>query len=101
MIQNTAAVPAVLYWMLVGALSGLLLFVCLIPEDAPAQRNQIQNIGILRITPLPPVENMGAGEKETESVPPQEAPSTENETLQSPLQDTQSTEENNPRPEMG
>lgn len=101
MAKYTAALPSILYWILVGALSGLLVFVCVVPETAPAQRHLIQNIGILRITHLPPVESTGTKKEkpETESLPTEETEFTETETLRTPAQETPSTETS--QPEMG
>lgn len=89
--DKIAALPALLYWMLVGALSGLLLFVCLAPETAPAQRNLIQNIGILRIAPRSPAGSTETdGEADGTGITPAQATPSGTEALPDPTESTQS-----------
>lgn len=98
------------YWVLIGGLLGLLIFVCIVPETAPKERNFFQSIGTLEITGygslfVPETESGGEETERIEDIKTQETESTETKMQKTEVLEEKDTQETEPaeksRAEMG
>ncbi len=60
-------ISRILYGLLIAGLTGILIYVCVAPETAPAERNLFQSIGTLEIMEYGPVPSDGTKSGDTEA----------------------------------